>query len=170
MILHKGDILFRQGEKGSLFYIKSGLLKVVRLQEEGHSFLFNIIVPGETIPHHSLVSPKDYHGTAIALMKTEVDIIESTAWYTMLRNNPQTYADICIQLQHKLRMMQERIDQLTIISPMDRLELLQKWFVSYLPNTPIHQILTQAEIGQLIGLRRETVNRLLREQKKKICT
>ena len=48
---------------------KTGLLKVVRLEENGTPFLFNIIVPGETIPHHSLISPKEYHGTAIALIK-----------------------------------------------------------------------------------------------------
>ena len=69
MILHKGDVLFRQGEDGPLYFIKTGLLKVVRLEEDGTPFLFNIIVPGETIPHHSLISPKEYHGTAIALIK-----------------------------------------------------------------------------------------------------
>ena len=69
MILHKGDVLFRQGEDGPLYFIKTGLLKVVRLEENGTPFLFNIIVPGETIPHHSLISPKEYHGTAIALIK-----------------------------------------------------------------------------------------------------
>jgi CRP/FNR family cyclic AMP-dependent transcriptional regulator len=168
LILHKGDILFRQGEEGPLFYIKSGLLKVVRLQEDGHPFLFNIIVPGETIPHHSLISPKEYHGTAIALVKTEVEVIPSTVWYEKLHTHPESYAKIAMQLQNKLRMMQERIDQLTTVSPMERLELLQHWFASYVKDTPIHQILTQAEIGQLIGLRRETVNRLLRDQTKEL--
>jgi CRP-like cAMP-binding protein len=57
LILHKGDILFRQGEDGPLYFIKTGLLKVIRLEADGTAFLFNIIVPGETIPHHSLISP-----------------------------------------------------------------------------------------------------------------
>ncbi|MCT4571000.1 helix-turn-helix domain-containing protein, partial [Bacillus thuringiensis] len=41
---------------------------------------------------------------------------------------------------------------------------LQEWFALYLGDIPIYEILTQTEIGQLIGIRRETVNRLLREQ------
>lgn len=44
LILHKGDVLFRQGEDGPLYFIKTGLLKVVRLEEDGTPFLFNIIV------------------------------------------------------------------------------------------------------------------------------
>ncbi|MCP1123110.1 Crp/Fnr family transcriptional regulator [Bacillus sp. AFS018417] len=166
MILHKGEILFRQGEEGPLYFVKSGLLKVVRLQEDGTPFLFNIIVPGETIPHHSLISPKEYHGTAIALIKTEVEPILRNAWYEQLHANPESYADLALQLQTKLRMMQERIDQLTTVSPKERLLRLQKWFTTYLGDIPVYEILNQTEIGQLIGIRRETVNRLLREQTK----
>ncbi|MDH2879283.1 Crp/Fnr family transcriptional regulator [Bacillus cytotoxicus] len=164
MILHKGELLFRQGEEGPLYFVKTGLLKVVRLQEDGTPFLFNIIVPGETIPHHSLISPKEYHGTAIALMKTEIEPIMSQEWYDKLRKNPELYANVALQLQTKLRMMQQRIDQLTTVSPRERLYRLQQWFSLYLGGIPIYEILTQTEIGQLIGVRRETVNRLLRDQ------
>jgi CRP/FNR family transcriptional regulator, cyclic AMP receptor protein len=166
LILHKGDILFRQGEEGSLYHVKSGLLKVIRLQEDGTTFLFNIIVPGETIPHHSLISPKEYHGTAIALIQTEVEPIDNDAWYKQLRDNPDSYAEVALQLQTKLRMMQQRIDQLTTVSPKERLCMLQEWFATYLDDIPIYELLTQTEIGQLIGIRRETVNRLFREQLK----
>ncbi|MEI4800715.1 Crp/Fnr family transcriptional regulator [Bacillus sp. NPDC077411] len=166
MILHKGEILFRQGEEGPLYFIKSGLLKVIRVQEDGTPFLFNIIVPGETIPHHSLISPKEYHGTAIALIKTEVTPITCKTWYEQLQTAPESYAEIALQLQTKLRMMQHRIDQLTTVSPKERLYRLQEWFATYLGDIPIYEILTQTEIGQLIGIRRETVNRLLREQTK----
>lgn len=166
MILHKGDILFRQGEEGPLYHITSGLLKVVRLQEDGTPFLFNIIVPGEMIPHHSLLSPKEYHGTAVALVKTEAEPISPQQWYEQLQQEPLAYENVALQLQSKLRMMQERIDQLTTVSSKERIERLQQWFSTYLGNIPVYDILTQTEIAQLVGLRRETVNRLLREQMK----
>lgn len=53
MLLHKGEILFRQGEPGPLYHVKSGLFKIVRIHENGSPLLINIIVPGEIIPHHS---------------------------------------------------------------------------------------------------------------------
>ncbi|WP_044642555.1 Crp/Fnr family transcriptional regulator [Risungbinella massiliensis] len=164
MILHKGDTLFRQGETGPLYELKSGLLKIVRIHEDGRPTLVNIIVPKEMIPHHSLISPNPYYGSAIALMTSEVEVIPSNQWYHKLEQDPFLCREIALQLQEKLRMMQQRIDQLTEVSPADKLRKLQSWFHSYIAPASLTDILTQDEIGQFIGLRRETVNRLLRAE------
>lgn len=164
MLLHKGETLFRQGESGPLYHLKSGLLKIVRIHEDGSPILFNIIVPGEIIPHHSLISPKDYHGTAIALVTSEVETLPASQWYASLKQHPVKGLEIALQLQSKLRMMQQRIDQLTQTSPADKLHKLQEWFGTYIGSASLTDVLTQEEIGQLIGVRRETVNRLLRAQ------
>ena len=49
-------------------------------------------------------------------MKTEVEPIMSNEWYNQLQADPASYANIAMQLQSKLRMMQQRIDQLTTVS------------------------------------------------------
>ncbi|SFL65020.1 cAMP-binding domain of CRP or a regulatory subunit of cAMP-dependent protein kinases [Paenibacillus sp. 1_12] len=165
MIIHKGETLFLQGESGSLYHLKSGLLKIVRVHEDGNSILLNIIVPDEIIPHHSLMSPNPYHGTAIALMTCEVEVLPAAEWYRELEQNPERYRTIALQLQNKLRMMQQRIDQLTAAAPADKLGKLQRWFQLYMGSVVITDVLTQDEIGQFIGIRRETVNRLLRTHK-----
>lgn len=164
MILHKGEILFRQGDSGPLYHLKKGLLKIIRLHEDGTPTLVNIIVPNEIIPHHSLISPSPNYGTAIALVTCEIDVLPSAEWYQELELNPSKCRTIALLLQDKLRMMQKRIDQLTEVTPADKLRKLQAWFNSYITQTHITDILTQDEIGQFIGLRRETVNRLLRAQ------
>ncbi|MBA2942825.1 Crp/Fnr family transcriptional regulator [Paenibacillus sp. CGMCC 1.16610] len=168
MKLHKGETLFRQGESGGLYRLKSGLLKIVRVHEDGHATLVNIIVPEETIPHHSLISPKPYYGTAVALVASEIETISSEEWYRELDHNPERFRIIAQQLQEKLRMMQQRIDQLTEVTPTVKLQKLEQWMHSYLGTTVLTEVLTQEEIGQLIGLRRETVNRLLREKVAKL--
>ncbi|MCY9661888.1 Crp/Fnr family transcriptional regulator [Paenibacillus chondroitinus] len=168
MKLHKGETLFRQGESGGLYRLKSGLLKIVRVHEDGHATLVNIIVPEETIPHHSLISPKPYYGTAVALVASEIETIPSEDWYRELDHNPERFRIIAQQLQEKLRMMQQRIDQLTEVTPTVKLQKLEQWMHSYLGTTVLTDVLTQEEIGQLIGLRRETVNRLLREKVAKL--
>ncbi|WP_409346334.1 Crp/Fnr family transcriptional regulator [Paenibacillus sp. MBLB4367] len=164
MILHKGETLFRQGETGPLYHLKSGLLKIVRVHEDGSSFLVNIILPNEIIPHHSLISPNPYFGTAVALVACEIEIYPAKQWYLELEQDPQKSRSIAILLQEKLRMMQQRIDQLTEMAPAMKLRKLQSWFLAYIGPADITDVLTQEEIGQLIGLRRETVNRLLRAQ------
>ncbi|RKN85925.1 Crp/Fnr family transcriptional regulator [Paenibacillus ginsengarvi] len=164
MILHKGETLFRQGESGPLYRLHSGLLKIVRLHEDGRQFVVNLIVPGETIPHHSLISPKPYFGTAVALTTCEIEVLSEKLWYLELERNPDQCRAIALQLQDKLRMMQQRIDQLTEVAPADKLRKLQAWFSAYIAPDTMTDVLTQDEIGQLIGLRRETVNRLLRAE------
>jgi len=164
MILHKGETLFRQGESGSLYRLVSGLLKIIRLHEDGTPTLVNIIVPNEIIPHHSLISPNPNYGTAIALVTCEVEVLPAAEWYRDLETNPEKCRDIALLLQEKLRMMQKRIDQLTEVAPADRLSKLRAWFASYFKDIPLTELLTQDEIAQFIGLRRETVNRVLRSQ------
>lgn len=164
MLLHKGEVLFRQGETGPLFRIRSGLLKIVKVHEDGHPVIINIITPGEVIPHHSLVTNKPYNGTAIALSTCEAEVIPSSEWYDQLARNPEQYRDIALLLQDKLRMMQQRIDQLSQLTPAGKLQKLQQWFDGYITPAALTELLTQEEIGQLIGLRRETVNRLLRAE------
>lgn len=166
MLLHKGQTLFHQGESGPLFLLRSGLLKIVRIHEDGNPYLVNIIVPDEIIPHHSLISPMPYHGTAIALVTSEVDQVPPQQWYEELKQSSEKSREIALLLQSKLRMMQQRIDQLTQVAPADKLSKLQQWFAAYIGPAAITDVLTQDEIGQLIGLRRETVNRLLRARSK----
>ena len=164
MILHKGETLFRQGDTGPLYQLKSGLLKIVRVHADGTAILVNIIVPGEIIPHHSLISPNPYYGTAIALTTSEIEVLPAQEWYQELEGNPLKCLSIARLLQERLRMMQQRIDQLTEVSPAEKLRKLQNWFNQYIAPAPLTELLTQDEIGQFLGLRRETVNRLLRAQ------
>ncbi|MFX4301417.1 Crp/Fnr family transcriptional regulator [Alicyclobacillus tolerans] len=163
MKLHRGECLFRQGEMGSLYRLHTGLLKVVRYQADGQALLFNILLPGELFPHHSLVSPKPYHGNAIAMMDSEVEVINSEDWYHQLEENPYLYREVSLSLQHKLRMMQERIDQLTTVTAKERFNAFIHWFKQEFPDIDPLSIFTQEEISQFMGLRRETLNRLLRK-------
>jgi len=163
MILHRGETLFQQGDHGPLYHLRSGMLKIVRLHPDGSQILVNVIVPDEIIPHHSLISPNPYYGSAIALVTCEIDTLPAAAWYEELQQCPERYHEIALKLQDKLRMMQQRMDQLTAVSPAEKLRKLEAWFHGYISEGALTDILTQDEIGQFIGLRRETVNRLLRK-------
>ena len=88
-------------------------------------------------------------------------------WYEELERNPEHFRTIARQLQDKLRMMQQRIDQLTEVTPAAKLVKMERWFQQYIGTLKLTDVLTQEEIGQFIGLRRETVNRLLRETGRK---
>ncbi|WP_416730033.1 Crp/Fnr family transcriptional regulator [Fictibacillus sp. JL2B1089] len=163
MLMAKGEILFRQGEEGPLFRLESGLLKIVRVHEDGSQVLLNLIIPGEVIPHHSLTSPNEYNGTAIALLPCEITRIEPQQWYRSLEEDSYRYKEVALMLETKLRMMQQRINQMSTLTPEGKIKKLQEWFANYFPDIQIEKVLTQEEIGQFVGLRRETVNRALKK-------
>ncbi|SFJ10676.1 Crp/Fnr family transcriptional regulator [Thermoflavimicrobium dichotomicum] len=164
MILHKGEVLFIQGETGGLYKLKSGLLKVVRLQEDGDCVLMNLLVPGEIFPHHSLFSPKPYFATVSAVITSEVEMIHTEEWYKEVKENPAKQYELARLLEHYLVRMQERVS-LTTVPASKRIPLFRKWLQKYCPNQPIEELLTQEEIGQFLGMSRETVNRYLRKLK-----
>lgn len=161
--LYRGETLFQQEDQGDLYYLESGLLKVVRIKEDGSTSLLNVLVPGETFPHHNLVSPKEYHGTTIALTTCEIIEIPSNQWYESLLQDPTQYRKIAQTLQNKLRMMQQRIDILTS-PPKKRLPLFHLWLQQHFCDLHLEDLFTQEEIAQFIGLSRETVNRMLRNK------
>ncbi len=165
MLIAKGETLFRQGEEGPLFKLEKGLLKIVRVHEDGSQLLLNLIVPGEIIPHHSLTSQKEYNGTAIALLPCEITQIDPKQWYQSLEDDPLKYKKVATLLETKLRMMQQRINQMSTLTPEGKVLKLKNWFGQYFPDIQIEKVLTQEEIGQFVGLRRETVNRALKKLK-----
>lgn len=160
--LKKGEILFRQEEIGPLYHLHKGLLKVTRLKEDGTSTLVNLLLPGEIFPHHSLLTPNKYFGTVIAGVTCEIEMIPSEVWYEQIEHNPAQLRQASINLQMKLSMMQQRIDQLTAITPAERFHLFRQWFSTNFPDLVLNDALTQEEIGQFIGVTRETINRLFR--------
>lgn len=162
--LKPGEILFHQGDIGSLYRLKSGLIKIIRLKEDGTSTLLNLIFPGEIFPHHSLLTPRENFGTAVVLLPSEVEVIPGEEWYSELEQNPELLKQIALLIEDKLCMMQQRIDQLTAVRPALRLELVERWFKKSYPDLMLSDVLTQEEIGQFIGVRRETVNRLLKKR------
>ncbi|WP_142506303.1 Crp/Fnr family transcriptional regulator [Melghirimyces algeriensis] len=162
MILHRGEVLFRQGEMGDLYRLKNGLMKVVRVQPNGSSLLFNLLVPGELFPHHSLLSPQPYFATAIAVTNSEVEPVSIQSWYTSLEKDPLKYREVALALQHTLRIVQQRMNFVTAPSH-ERISLLREWLAQYFRDQPVEELLTQEEIGQLVGMSRETVNRQLKK-------
>lgn len=165
MELQRGEVLFLQEEQGELFRLRSGLLKVVRIQEDGSQMLFNILVPGEVFPHHSLITPKEYFGSVIAMLPSQLDRIPAGKWYKDLENDPRKYKEVALLLQNTIRQMQQRIE-MNRVSIELRIPLFRKWLAVYCPHHPVEELLTQEEIGQFLGMSRETVNRLLRKERR----
>jgi CRP-like cAMP-binding protein len=59
--------------------------------------------------------------------------------------------------------MQKRIEMITLPSK-KRIPFFRDWISMYGKNYEMEEILTQEEIGQFLGMSRETVNRHMRRE------
>lgn len=158
MFIHRGEILFSQGENGDLFRLNRGLLKVIRTYPNGDCVLLNLLLPGEIFPHHSLISSHPYYGTVIAMVKSEVERIPAHNWYSTLMEKPEKYKEVAGILEENLRKIQQRMDMITLPAK-KRISYFREWLSTYCKDYPMEEILTQEEIGNFLGMSRETVNR-----------
>jgi hypothetical protein len=79
--LQKGEVLFRQGENGPLFHVKSGMLKVLCVHEDGNPVFGQYHCSGETIPHHYHINARDPCGLGQANPSTP----HAGCWTNVLR-------------------------------------------------------------------------------------
>ncbi|SHF39609.1 regulatory protein, crp family [Seinonella peptonophila] len=104
-----------------------------------------------------------WHDASSSITQCEVKRISADEWYQSLSDETKKYKEVAMILQENLRKMQRRLD-LTMLPSKDRLLLFHKIMNEYCTDYKLKELLTQEEIGQFLGLSRETVNRLLNKE------
>lgn len=79
-----------------------------------------------------------------------------------MEEKPYKYRELTLYLERTLRKLQQRIE-MTTVAPKERIPLLKQWLSIYCSISSVEEVLTQEEIGQFLGMTRETVNRHLKK-------
>jgi CRP/FNR family cyclic AMP-dependent transcriptional regulator len=101
-------------------------------------------------------------GTLVALTECEVERISAVEWYRTLAQDPKRYREAALALEQTLRKLQRRVE-MTTVPKSHRIPLLKKWLSAYCSISSPEELLTQEEMGQFLGMSRETVNRYLKK-------
>lgn len=159
----KNAIIFREGEKAYHFYIvMKGKIKIVNSGEEDKEFLVDIFTDNMSFGHSALFNNGYYTSTAIAIVRTEVVSIEQSLYFRLLQENFEFHYSLTSTLSMRLRMQLNKIKSFSFGSARDRIihvfNRLQN--ASTNPQSDDFPIeFTRREIGELTGLRTETVIR-----------
>ena len=88
LLLKRGEVLFQQGDLvESIYFLKSGRIKLVRNTIEGTPVVIHVALSGETFSEASLFS-SNYHCSAIAEAKTAVSCFRKSDILGYLDHNP----------------------------------------------------------------------------------
>lgn len=163
--LHRGDHLFRDGDKfHSLYVVKTGSVKTYAPSEDGGEQVLGFHLPGELIGLDAIESAT-HHCSA--------KVLETTAVCEIPFSQLETLSNSIPSLQHQMyRLLSREIghdeDMLTLLGKKNAEERLAAFLLSLserfkrrnLSATDFYLSMSRHEIGSYLGLAVETVSRL----------
>ncbi|MDQ7097180.1 Crp/Fnr family transcriptional regulator [Desulfosporosinus sp. PR] len=167
----KGDYLFHQGEITSTIYlIKSGKLKLVQTDQEGHNTILDICGPGEVLGEMSLYREQNEPSSAIAMEELYACCFNKLQFESLIKRDPSFALRIIAYLGQKRYETLLRTGKETGLPVKERLlQLFYRLAEEHGRTTPTATLIdlkiTQQELAEMIGSSRVMVVQALKELK-----
>jgi CRP-like cAMP-binding protein len=113
--LHKGDIIFHQGEEGTGFYVViSGRVKVFKLSAEGKEQILHIFDAGEPFGEVPVFAGKRFPAHAEALEDSRVFFFQRAAFVGLIQGDPSLALNMLAMLSQRLRRFAALVEDLSL--------------------------------------------------------
>ena len=159
-----GARIFEKGDPGtSLFAVCSGTVKISNQSTGGKDAVFNLIPGGGIFGEIALLDGQPRTADAFALTDCELMVIDRRDFVPLVSQNPEIALKLIEILCQRIRRTSEQVEDVTFLDLPSRLAktLLRLSETSGAQSRKVS--ITQREIGQIIGMSRESTNKQLRE-------
>lgn len=163
----KGQILFVEGEPSrSLYFIRTGRVKVYRLALDGREQILHLLGDGEPVAVVPFLDGGPYPANAEVLEDSEIAQITFDDFERIARANPDILVRMLRLLAQRMRQSQEEITALSLQNVTARLarrilDLCERHGKAVDEGIEVDLSLSRQELGSWIGASRETTTRLL---------
>ena len=163
-----GAVIFAKHDPGhSLMVVLRGLIKISNFSSEGREAVHALMDPGEIFGEMALLDGKDRSATATALAATELLVLLRQDFVPFLERNPRVAVRMIEVLCARLRRTTGTVEDGAFLGMAPRiarvlLRLAMQYSRTEGAAVHIDLKLSQRELGGLVGLARENVNRQLR--------
>jgi CRP/FNR family cyclic AMP-dependent transcriptional regulator len=160
-----GSTIFLKGDIGaSLYIVCSGTVKISVPSTSGRNAIFNIINTGELFGEIAMLDGGSRTADAYAMTDCELLMIDRREFLPLVKNNPEIAIKLIEVLCARLRRTSEQVEDTMFLELPARLaKMLLNSLDRAIPAQGGRRIeLTQLEIGQTIGMSRESTNKQLR--------
>lgn len=165
----RGEILFNQGDPSdTLFLIKEGSFKLVRVNEEGKEVILQLAGKGEVLGEAALFREGNHPAAAIALEDARVCALNRRRLEEIIRESPELALQVIFSLGNRLYNTWEQVTELRTGSTRERvLNLLIRLAGEHgkpcSEGTMIKIYLTQQDIADFVGVSRVMVAQVIKE-------
>lgn len=168
----KDSIIFFEGEPGlGLFFLKSGRVKVSKMNLDGGEQILKIIEPGSVFAEVILFSDMDYPATARVMETAKIGMIKKQDFEDLIRKQPELAIRLLKLTNIRLREAQMKIKEMGLMDSHSRtasllLRLAKKYGQSDGNKVSFELNLNRQELANMIGTTRETITRVLSKFRK----
>jgi CRP/FNR family cyclic AMP-dependent transcriptional regulator len=161
----RGANIFDKGDPGtSLFAIGAGTVKISVPSVEGKDAVFNVLGKGDIFGEIALLDGHPRTADATAVTDCELYVIERRDFLPVVREEPEIALRLIEILCSRLRRTTEQAEEVMFLDLPSRLaKALIRLLEADTSGAPERKIsITQKDLGNIIGMSRESTNKQLR--------
>ena len=161
----RASAIFSKGDPGnSLYFVVAGTVKIGVSSADGRGAMFNLINPGEIFGEIALLDGLERTADALANTDCELLVIDRRDFIPFLKLQPSLATSLIAMLCERTRWISDHVEQVIFPELSGRLakaliRLMDKQDIVDHPKIEI----TQQEIGEMVGMSRESVNKQLQD-------
>lgn len=168
----KHSIVFVEGQElSTVYFIQSGIIKVTKTDNNGNEQVICLLQKGEMFPHVGFFDDIPYPGTAQTVTDCELLALSVDGFKRLLDSNPFIAKSVMKIMDRRLLRMQRRLHG--VISGdghrkvvMSLLQLVEEYGINKEEGVYVSIPLTHQDLANMLGMSRESVNRVLNHLKK----
>jgi len=166
-----GALLFVEGQECRGIYILcKGRVKLSTTSSDGQTLIFKIAQPGEVLGLNTTISGLPHEATAETGQPCQLNFVKRDDFLKFLTEHTEASMQAAIHLSHECQQAYQHLRSFVMRSAPQRIaRLMLDWShedAGMATATGIRVALTHEEIGQIIGMSRETVTRTLADFRK----
>lgn len=170
----KGEFIYHETDLAkAVFYVKSGLVKIKKINHEGKEFVISIKRSGGIFAETSLFIDKSttYSGTAQAAEKTEILFILASELEEIISMNPSLSVEIIRMMGKQLRFSTSILRDVALLDIYSKTvktieRLAHEFGTKTNDEVKIEVPLTIQDLANIVGSTRESVSRVVSKLKK----
>lgn len=163
--VRRGAAIFAKGDPGTaLIAVLWGSVKITVSTSDGHDAVLNIINAGQAFGEIALLDGRPRTADAVAMTDCELMVIDRRDFIPVLHREPDVALKLIETLCARIRRTSEQVEDVMYLSLAARLAktLLELTGGVEALTTQRNVRITQRELGNIIGMSRESTNKQLR--------
>jgi len=161
-VFKRNQVIFVKDDPGeALYIIRNGRVKISVPSSEGKDLTINIYGESEVFGEMSVFDRLSRSADAIALTRVEALVLNRASFEELLNSVPGLAASIITLLSRRLRYTTEQTEMLVLLGAYDRVALKLLQMAQEDADGLLSISLSQQELGAMLGLTREWINKVL---------